>query len=84
MALAVAADVGLKVWSVTADGTTINLKTFQPLGCQLSAAYVSIVTKFKHPDDVFAILDPCHILKLARNALVNISSFIDISNKKVK
>ena len=34
-----AAKAGLKVWSVTADGTAVNLRTFEILGCKLSGTY---------------------------------------------
>ena len=37
-------------------------------------------TSFKHPttgEDVYVILDPCHMLKLARNAMAHIGSFVD-------
>ena len=75
-----AAEAGLKVCSVTADGTAVNLKTFELLGCKFIANYDDMVTSFKHPttgEDVYAILDPCHMLKLARNALEAYGSFVD-------
>ena len=87
MALEMAAEAGLKVWSITADGTSVNLSTFKQLGCKFGTTYDSTITKFSHPtteDDVFAFLDPCHMLKLARNALANIGSFIDINGEKVE
>ena len=87
MALEMAAEAGLKVWSVTADGTAVNLNTFQQLGCQFGTTYNSMVTKFKHPtteEDVYAILDPCHMLKLARNALAKLVFFTDNNNEQVK
>lgn len=46
-----------------------------------------MVTKFKHPPqeyDVSVILDPCHMLKLARNALASLSPFTDSNGDKVK
>ena len=75
-----AANANLKVWSVTADGTAINISTFEILGCQFSGNYESMKISFKNPktnEDVFAILDPCHMLKLARNALADMGSFTD-------
>jgi hypothetical protein len=59
-----AANANLKVWSVTADGTAVNISTFEILGCQFSGNYESMKTSFKNPitnEDVFAILDPCHM-----------------------
>ena len=75
-----AANASLKVWSVTADGTAVNINTFEILGCQFSGNYESIKSSFENPatkEDVFVILDPCHMLKLARNALADKGSFID-------
>ena len=43
-ALELAAKADLKVWSVTADGTAVNLKTFETLGCDFSGTY----TEMKH------------------------------------
>lgn len=72
--------IGLKVWSITTDGTPVNPSNFQLLGCQFGTTYEPMVTKFLHPTtdgDIYAILDPCHILKLAWNALAKIGSVID-------
>ena len=48
-ALRMAAKAGLRVWSITTDGTAVNLGMFQQLGCQFTSAYDTTVTKFKHP-----------------------------------
>ena len=85
--LKMAATAGLKVWSVTADGTAVNLSTFETLGCKLSGTYDEMKTSFKHPttgEDVYIILDPCHMLKLARNALGHLGSFVDGDGNKIK
>ena len=83
LALEKAADAGLRVWSITADGTSVNLSTFEQLGCK----YDSMITKFKHPSRdyyVYVILDACHMLKLARNALGSIQSFYDKDDGKIQ
>lgn len=83
MALELATDAGLKVWSITADGTSVNLSTFQQLGCQFGTTYDKIHSKFEHPttgEDVFVILDPC----LARNALAHLGTIIDSEGEKIK
>ena len=62
LALEKAAEAGLRVWSITADGTSVNLSTFRQLGCIFGTTYETMVTKFKHPtQDYFGhvILDPC-------------------------
>ncbi len=53
---------------------------FTELGCNFTTSFDSMVTKFKHPTEnyyVYAVLDPCHMLKLARNALASLTSFVD-------
>ena len=87
MALIMASNAGLKVWCVTCDGTTTNISTFKQLGCSFGQSYDSIVTKFQHPstgDDVFAILDACHMLKLARNALAFLGTICSNDGEKIQ
>ena len=74
-ALTLASDAGLKTWAITCDGAMVNVSTLQILGCNIQAdRFESIKCSFKHPNrnyDVFAILDPCHMMKLARNTLAD-------------
>jgi hypothetical protein len=86
-ALTMAHQHGLKIWCITCDGTTTNLAMFENLGCSFGTSYDSIVTKFPHPstgDDVFAILDACHMLKLARNSLAFLGSFHGLFQEKIE
>ena len=74
--------MGLKVWSVTADGTATNIRIFELLGCKLSGTYDEICTSFNYPttvEDVHIILDPCYMfmLKVPRNALGHLGSFVE-------
>jgi len=49
--------------------------------------YKSIQSKFRHPTqshDVFAILDPCHMLKLARNSLVDLGCILSPADKRIE
>ena len=87
LALEKAAKVGLRVWSITTDGTAVNISMFRELGCNFTTSFETMITKFKHPTEdyyVFAILDPCHMLKLARNALAHLDSFIDEENRVIE
>ena len=82
-----AAKAGLKVWSVTADGTAVNLRTFELLGCNFDGSYDQMTTSIIHPttgEQVFIILDPCHMLKLARNALAHLGTIVDGDGNKIK
>jgi hypothetical protein len=63
--------VGVTVRSVTCDGTAANVQALNSLECNISAG--DLKSYFKHPSldvNVYAILDPCHMLKLTRNALL--------------
>ena len=87
MALVKASSASLKVWCVTSDGTTANITTFRKLGCRFGYSYNTISTKFKHlvtGEDVFVILDPCHMLKLARNALAFLQTFSSSDGDKIQ
>ena len=82
-----AAKAGLKVWSVTADGTAVNLRTFELLGCSFDGSYNEMTTSIIHPstgEEVFIILDPCHMLKLARNALAHLGTIVDGEGNIIK
>jgi hypothetical protein len=48
IALEMAAEAGLRVWSITTDGNTVNISMFRELGCNFTTSYDSMVTKFKH------------------------------------
>ncbi len=79
-ALRMAAEAGLRVWSVTTDGTSVNISMFRELGCNFTTSLQTMITKFKHPTQdyfVYAVQDPCHMLKLAINALGHLGSFLD-------
>jgi hypothetical protein len=86
-ALTKASAAGLKVWCVTSDGTSTNISTYKILGCTFGDSYDSISTKFKHPvtgEDVFVILDACHMLKLARNALAFLGTICTPDGEKIE
>lgn len=64
------AEVGVRIWAITMDGHATNFGMCRELGCSFNMD--NIKPSFKHPrtnEDVFIIMDPCHMLKLARNLL---------------
>ena len=68
------ANVGLKVMNVTCDGTHTNVATFEHLGCVVKSDLNNMQTNFLHPKTgnfVNFMLDPSHIIKLARNCLAS-------------
>ena len=74
--LEMAEEAGLRVWSITTDGTTVNISIFREHGCNFTTSMLllmngnEIQTVRYHG---YAILDPCHMLKLARNALAHVN-----------
>lgn len=63
-------EVGVTIRSLTCDGTVTNFSSLKKLGCDFD--FASLKTNFKHPAcdvNVHVILDACHMLKLARNAI---------------
>ncbi|CAH2091914.1 unnamed protein product [Euphydryas editha] len=68
-AIRMLSDINIVVRSLTADGTQVNIKTFEILGCNFTLA--NIKTYFDHQIKgvipLYCILDPAHMIKLARN-----------------
>lgn len=64
-------EIGINVRSLTSDGASANIVTYQKLGCKMDIQ--NLVEFFHHPCNinlkVYCMLDTCHMLKLARNAL---------------
>ena len=62
--------IGVKVVSLTCDGPSQNFTMIQELGAKINITNMS--PHFLHPEDqtqkVHVLLDPCHMLKLIRNA----------------
>ena len=85
--LSLAADHGLRVWSVTCDGTSTNVTMLKSLGCKFTNSFETMVTKFKHPTRdyyVYCTLDACHMIKLARNALGDLGCFKTVDGKLIE
>ena len=72
-ALHLCKDDNVRIKALTADGHASNIKAFEELGCNLNVSNPDeMVNYFKHPDCdelIYVVLDPCHMLKLARNTL---------------
>lgn len=86
-ALIMSQQLGIRVWSVTCDGTHTNYSTMNLLGCNLyTKNYNELQNTFKHPSssyDVYFVPDACHNIKLARNALGDLK-IINSLNGQIK
>lgn len=79
-------ETGLKIISVTCDGTSTNLNMFRELRCDFSNMS-SLQTSFRHPitnNKVVAFLDPCHMLKLVRNTFSDMYILVDVNNQLIQ
>ena len=75
-----AQEAGVKVRTITMDGTVSNVSAFSKLGAKIHTKEVGgQVVSFPHPVDesspIFVIMDPPHMIKLVRNALADYSIF---------
>lgn len=83
--LLTAHEAGAMIVSLTCDGAPANIAMLQELGCNF-ADIQNLQTTFKHPatnEPVAAFLDPCHMLKLVRNAFAHHKYFINQDGKVV-
>ena len=75
----------LYIKSITFDGTSTNLNSVIPFGCQFGIDIDNIVSTFSYNNQLIHIfLDPCHMLKLARNSLNDLGVFIDGDGQYIK
>ena len=77
----------LKVRAITMDGTHTNMSAMKRFGCDLSASMETLSGKFNYGAynyPLYFIPDACHMLKLARNALCDLGSFVDGKGRKIE
>ncbi|KAL3182393.1 hypothetical protein MRX96_034667 [Rhipicephalus microplus] len=82
------ASVKAEVVSLTFDGASSNFTMARCLGAQLRVDCEQISSSFVNPADdaknVYIILDACHMIKLVRNSLANLSYIVDAEGKHIK
>lgn len=78
-ALILTAQSGLRIRAITCDGDTVNCSALQMLGAKIFVEdYKDIKNFFPHiamQYKVRVLLDPCHMIKLARNAIADYGTF---------
>jgi len=66
---------GIIIRSLTSDGTSTNLKTYENLGSCLDPS--NLKSSFTHPEvshiNIHCIVDPCHLMKICRNCMAELS-----------
>lgn len=84
-AISMCHDVKVNIVAVTFDGCPANLTMAKKLGCNLDPK--NLKTAFKHPEtgaNVVIWPDPCHMLKLIRNAFHFYKELVTKSGKYIK
>jgi len=75
-----------EVVSMTCDAPPTNISTLKKFGASFDLS--GIKSSFSHPSDhtksVAVILDPCHMLKLARNTLTNLKVLKDPEGNEIR
>ena len=75
----------IKVRVITADGTHTNPSTMEKLGCAISEKMEGKLSEeFTRGESIWFMYDSCHMLKLARNAIGDLKSFVDGEGKLVR
>jgi hypothetical protein len=77
-------ETGVKIISLTFDGAPANLTMAKILGADFRLS--SLKSFFLHPqtkEEIFILLDPCHVIKLLRNALADWGGFHDKDEKEI-
>ena len=78
--------VGIRVVSLTFDGSSANCNMVTHLGCSLNVS--NLQCSFHHPENanqqIFIFLDACHMLKLLRNMLADKGILIDNEGRPIK
>lgn len=78
-------NTGVKVVSLTCDGCPANINMLRQLGCCFDPD--NMKTHFEHPEtglNIYAFLDPAHMLKFVRNAFQFYELFVDKENRNIK
>lgn len=77
-------NVGVNVCAIVKDGNIVNITTDKILGADYESDKPYFINPFNKNKKVFMILDPPHLLKLARNCLGNKLTIYDTENREIK
>lgn len=78
-------ETGIEITSLTFDGCPANISMAKELGCSLNID--NIKPYFSHPltnKPIFIFPDPCHTLKLLRNAFEAYGIIVDDLGRQIK
>lgn len=76
-------ETGINIVALTCDGPAVNFAMFQDLGCDLQKCQEKTAFAVEN-QKVFAFIDPCHCIKLIRNAFGDLKVIIDREGNKIE
>ena len=85
-ALNLAASHSLRVHSIIMDGTATDFDSMRNLGCEVGTKLEYLKSCFAfdlYNHSVFSIPYPCHMLKLAINAIADVGDFVDDNGEQL-
>lgn len=77
-------NIGVAVCAITNDGHIVNIATLKILGVDYDANRPYFKNPFDKEKLVYSILDPPHMIKLARNCIGNKKTIYNSENKEIK
>lgn len=77
-------NVGVSVCAITNDGHITNITAAKILGVQYEKDQPYFKNPYNDQKKIYCILDPPHMMKLARNCLGNKSTIFNSENKAIK
>lgn len=77
-------NVGILVGSITNDGNRANISVAKILGADYNGGKPYFMNPFNKKYKVYLILDPPHMIKLARNCVGNKKTIYDSDNNEIK
>ena len=84
-ALESAVESGLKIKTVTCDGTSTNFSTMKKFGCEVGKTESELNGEFVYKSRSYVFTpDMPHMLQLARNALSDMKVFVDGNGRKIE
>lgn len=78
-------DIGVRITSLTFDGTSSNIKMAKDLGCNFNNLK-TLQSWFRDPqtnNKIYVYLDPCHMIKLVRNSFRALKSLMNGSDETI-
>lgn len=78
-------DIGMRITSLTFDGTSSNIKMAKDLGCNFNNLK-TLQSWFRDPqtnNKIYVYLDPCHMIKLVRNSFGALKSLMNGSDETI-